>query len=406
MKLKKFFAGVLAAAMMLTVGATAALATEPSITAPNNKTISVKDATGNAKMFKTGDATLTLTKSLEVKNGTAPDEMEFTFSVADSSNTAVAGATTAAKFEAGQDKEIKAFVAGKTYTAGFTVDIEKLLGETKKKTVGEYTYTLSEDTVKYPGVSANDSALTMKITVVNQLDEQKQPIANSYGYYVALYRGGNKIEAKDAFKNTYDSKSLILSKTVHGALADLSKDFTFTIKFTKDTSVEANNLYKGPQVGTLGNNVSIKLAGTETTPLAANTYLELDKPYTVSLRHNGSLELSNLPAGIKYEVFEDGSEVSGSDVVLNTTNTSGQNVKYVVTVKDANQSAVSFSGNTVSGQINKENPANVTTAFHNTNNAEPDMGVVLDNAPYIAMLAIVAIGGVALMLNKRRRDEE
>lgn len=405
MKLKKFFAGVLAAAMMLTVGATAALATEVGTT-PDNKTISVKDNDGNAKMFKTGDATLTLTKSLEVKNGTAPDEMEFTFSVADSSNTAVAGATTAAKFEAGQDKEIKAFVAGKTYTANFTVDIEKLLGDTKKNTVGEYTYTLSEDTVKYPGVSANDSALTMKITVVNQLNDQKQPIANSYGYYVALYRGGNKIEAKDAFKNSYDSKSLTLSKTVHGALADLNKDFTFTIKFAKDTGVEANNLYKGPQVGTLGANVSIKPAGTETT-LAANTYLELDKSYTVSLRHNGSLELSNLPAGIKYEVFEDGSEVSGSDVVLNTTNTSGQNVKYVVTVKDANQSAVSFSNNnTVSGQINKENPANVTTAFHNTNNAEPDMGVVLDNAPYIAMLAIVAIGGVALMLNKRRRDEE
>ena len=392
MKLKKFFAGVLAAAMMLTVGATAAFAT--------NTTESMIVADDN------GVANFTLTKKLMVAEGTAPNEMEFTFSVADSSNTAVAGATTAAKFEAGQDKEIKAFVAGKTYTANFTVDIEKLLGDTKKNTVGEYTYTLSEDTVKYPGVSANDSALTMKITVVNQLNDQKQPIANSYGYYVALYRGGNKIEAKDAFKNSYDSKSLTLSKTVHGALADLNKDFTFTIKFTKDTGVDANNLYMGPQVGTLGTNVSIKPEGTATTPLAANTYLELDKPYTVSLRHNGSLELSNLPAGIKYEVFENGSEVSGSDVVLNTTNTSGQNVKYVVTVEDADQNAVTFSGITVSGQINKESPANVTTAFHNTNNAEPDMGVVLDNAPYIAMLAIVAIGGVALMLNKRRRDEE
>ena len=397
MKLKKFFAGVVAAAMMLTVGATAAFADTISVKKDGSET--------EAKMFKTGDATLTLTKSLEVKNGTAPDEMEFTFSVADSSSTAVAGATTAAKFEAGQDKEIKAFVANKTYTANFTVNIEKLLGDTKKNTVGEYTYTLSEDTVKYPGVSANDSALTMKITVVNQLNDQKQPIANSYGYYVALYRDNKKVEAKDAFKNSYDSKSLTLSKTVHGALADLNKDFTFTIKFTKDTGVDANNLYMGPQVGTLGTNVSIKSEGPE-TPLTANTYLELDKPYTVSLRHNGSLELSNLPAGIKYEVFENGSAVSGSDVVLNTTNTSGQNVNYVVTVKDANQNAVSFSDNTVSGQINKESPANVTTAFHNTNNAEPDMGVVLDNAPYIAMLAIVAIGGVALMLNKRRRDEE
>lgn len=400
MKLKKFFAGVLAAAMMLTVGATAAFATTPD-------TISVKKdgSETDAKMFTESDDDLVLTKTLHVVKGTAPDSMTFSFTVVkQGETTAINGAASNAVFTATQDEP---FVGpDKGYTATTTVQLATVLGNNKDK-VGEYSYTITESTPAYLGVTPVDSTLTMKITVVNQLDEQKQPIANSYGYYVALYRDNKKVEAKDAFKNSYDSKSLILSKTVHGALADLNKDFTFTIKFTKDTGVDANNLYMGPQVGTLSTNVSIKSEGTATTPLAANTYLELDKPYTVSLRHNGSLELSNLPAGIKYEVFENGSEVNGSDVVLNTTNTSGQNVKYVVTVKDADQNAVSFSNNnTVSGQINKENPANVTTAFHNTNNAEPDMGVVLDNAPYIAMLAIVAIGGVALMLNKRRRDEE
>lgn len=399
MKLKKFFAGVLAAAMMLTVGATSAFATTPD-------TISVKKdgSETDAKMFTESDDDLVLTKTLHVVKGTAPDSMTFSFTVVkQGETTAINGVASNAVFTATQDEP---FVGpNKDYTATTTVQLATVLGNNKDK-VGEYSYTITESTPAYPGVTPVDSTLTMKITVVNQLDEQKQPIANSYGYYVALYRGGNKIEAKDAFKNSYDSKSLTLSKTVHGALADLNKDFTFTIKFTKDTGVDANNLYMGPQVGTLGTNVSIKPEGTATTPLAANTYLELDKPYTVSLRHNGSLELSNLPAGIKYEVFENGSEVSGSDVVLNTTNTSGQNVKYVVTVEDADQNAVTFSGITVSGQINKESPANVTTAFHNTNNAEPDMGVVLDNAPYIALLAIVAIGGVALMLNKRRRDEE
>lgn len=397
MKLKKFFAGVLAAAMMLTVGATAAFATEP---------ISVKKdgSETEAKMFTETDDDLVLTKTLHVVKGTAPNSMTFSFAVAkQGETTAINGAASNAVFTTTQDEP---FVGPKKdYTATTTVQLATVLGNNKDK-VGEYSYTITESTPAYPGVTPVDSTLTMKITVVNQLNDQKQPIANSYGYYVALYRGGNKIEAKDAFKNSYDSKSLTLSKTVHGALADLNKDFTFTIKFTKDTGVDANNLYMGPQVGTLGTNVSIKPEGTATTWLAANTYLELDKPYTVSLRHNGSLQLSNLPAGIKYEVFENGSEVSGSDVVLNTANTSGQNVKYVVTVEDADQNAVTFSGITVSGQINKESPANVTTAFHNTNNAEPDMGVVLDNAPYIAMLAIVAIGGVALMLNKRRRDEE
>ena len=401
MKLKKFFAGVLAAAMMLTVGATAAFATTPD-------TISVKKdgSETDAKMFTESDDDLVLTKTLHVVNGTAPDSMTFSFTVVkQGETTAINGAASNAVFTATQDEP---FVGpNKDYTATTTVQLATVLGNNKDK-VGEYSYTITESTPAYPGVTPVDSTLTMKITVVNQLDEQKQPIANSYGYYVALYRDNKKVEAKDAFKNSYDSKSLTLSKTVHGALADLKKDFTFTIKFTKDTTTATitNEMYRGPQVGTLGDNVSIKLAGTGTTPLTANTYLELDKPYTVSLRHNGSLELSNLPAGIKYEVFENGSEVSGSDVVLNTTNTSGQNVKYVVTVEDADQNAVTFSGITVSGQINKESPANVTTAFHNTNNAEPDMGVVLDNAPYIAMLAIVAIGGVALMLNKRRRDEE
>ena len=38
MKLKKFFAGVLAAAMMLTVGATAAFATAPVIDGSNGNT--------------------------------------------------------------------------------------------------------------------------------------------------------------------------------------------------------------------------------------------------------------------------------------------------------------------------------------------------------------------------------
>lgn len=400
MKLKKFFAGVLAAAMMLTVGATAAFADDP---------ISVKKdgSETEAKMFTETDDDLVLTKTLHVVKGTAPNSMTFSFAVAkQGETTAINGAASNAVFTTTQDEP---FVGpNKDYTATTTVQLATVLGNNKDK-VGEYSYTITESTPAYPGVTPVYSTLTMKITVVNQLNEQKQPIANSYGYYVALYRDGKKIEAKDAFKNSYDSKSLTLSKTVHGALADLKKDFTFTIKFTKDTTTATitNEMYRGPQVGALGDNVSIKLAGNETTPLTANTYLELDKPYTVSLRHNGSLELSNLPAGIKYEVFEDGSEVSGSDVVLNTANTSGQNVKYVVTVKDADQNAVSFSNNnTVSGQINKENPANVTTAFHNTNNAEPDMGVVLDNAPYIAMLAIVAIGGVALMLNKRRRDEE
>lgn len=391
MKLKKFFAGVLAAAMMLTVGATAAFATTPD-------TISVKKDGSEtvAKMFTESDDDLVLTKTLHVVMGTAPDSMTFSFTVVkQGETTAINGAASNAVFTATQGEP---FVGpNKDYTATTTVQLATVLGNNKDK-VGEYSYTITESTPAYPGVTPVDSTLTMKITVVNQLDEQKQPIANSYGYYVALYRDNKKVEAKDAFKNSYDSKSLTLSKTVHGALADLKKDFTFTIKFTKDTTTATitNEMYRGPQVGTLGDNVSIKLAGTGTTPLTANTYLELDKEYTVTLRHNDSLNLSNLPAGIKYEIYEDDSQVENNAVVVTV-----DNVKYTVTVTDTTFDAKEPTK--IKGEVGS---TDVTTAFQNTNHDSPDMGVVLDNAPYIAMLAIVAIGGVALMLNKRRRDEE
>lgn len=391
MKLKKFFAGVLAAAMMLTVGATSAFATTPD-------TISVKKdgSETDAKMFTESDDDLVLTKTLHVVKGTAPDSMTFSFTVVkQGETTAINGAASNAVFTATQDEP---FVGpNKDYTATTTVQLATVLGNNKDK-VGEYSYTITESTPAYPGVTPVDSTLTMKITVVNQLDEQKQPIANSYGYYVALYRDNKKVEAKDAFKNSYDSKSLTLSKTVHGALGDLSKPFTFKITFNKNHEIaDATGLYKGPQL-------PANLDGITVTGKNAGDYLTIGEEYTVTMKHGQSLTFTNLPADVEYVVKENGSEAGADGVTLTDTNDAGNTVKYDVTVKNANGENVGFDSNevTVSGSIS----ADVTTAFHNTNAAEPDMGVVLDNAPYIAMLAIVAIGGVALMLNKRRRDEE
>lgn len=406
MKLKKFFAGVLAVAMMLTVGATAAFAETITVPGEDYKGAKMLVADGNQQ------ANVTLTKILEVKEGTAPDEMKFNFTVtADGNSTALATASTEFKI-ADQENKVFNTTNGEDgsgiYKRTFDIDVAAL---TKDKPVGEYTFTITETMAKaYQSVTAERETLTMVVSKVNA-KELKADSTAEFGYFVALKTASGKVLATEAFKNFYGDKGsihdLTLSKTVHGALGDLSKKFTFTIKFTKADTLKENNdtgLYKGPMVAEItGEDASIVVKNT-TNSIAANSYLELDKEYTVTLRHGGSLKLSNLPAGIKYEVCEDGSTVDGSDVVLNTTNTSGQSVKYVVTVKDASSQKVGFdsSANTVSGSVS----ADVTTAFHNTNDAEPDMGVVLDNAPYIAMLAIVAIGGVALMLNKRRRDEE
>lgn len=389
MKLKKFFAGVLAAAMMLTVGATAAFATAPDkISVPkdeNNKS--------EAKMFTQSDDDLELTKTLTVVEGTAPNSMDFSFTVVKQGTaTAIDGAASDAKFTT---TDANPFVGpNKEYTATTTVQLATVLG-TDKETIGEYYYTITENTPAYPGVTPVHDTLTMKITVVNATGE----IGGGYGYYVALYRSNSdstteKVEAKNAFSNTYNSKNLTLSKTVHGSLGSLAENFSFIIEF-EPASDDVADMYKGPQVGTVGNDVSIngKITGD---------YLDLNTPYTVTLKHGKSLNFSNLPAGIKYKVYE-------VDSAFNAEKDAVTKGDYTVVVRestDVDSNVIVFDTtdkNTVKGSVGT---ADVTTAFHNTNNAEPDMGVVLDNAPYIAMLAIVAIGGVALMLNKRRRDEE
>lgn len=397
MKLKKFFAGVLAAAMMLTVGATAAFATTSvDATYPGSA------GEYNANMFVpvNGKAEIDLTKVLTVVNGTAPDSMKFNFNVYEgTATTGTALDTESVEFNAGNyTSNSKGGEDNKgVYTGTFKLDVAKL---TEGKSVGKYTFTIVESMDKaYQSVTAERGTVTMVISKVNAKEVDATATAE-FGYFVALKdSNGNKILATEAFKNKYGDgniQNLKLSKTVHGALGNLSKDFTFKIKFTKADALQNNTdtgLYKGPQVAELSNTATLK---DGTTAISQNAYLELDKEYTVTLRHNDSLKLSNLPAGIKYEIYEDGSQVEAGAVVVTV-----DNVKYTVTVTDTAFDTTETTK--IKGTVNN---TDVTAAFQNTNPDSPDMGVVLDNAPYIAMLAIVAIGGVALMLNKRRRDEE
>lgn len=395
MKLKKFFAGVLAAAMMLTVGATAAFADTISVPGEDYKGAKMLVADENQQ------ANVTLTKILEVKEGTAPDYMKFNFAVtADGNSTALATASTEFKIA---DQENKVFNTTNgdngsgIYKRTFDIDVAAL---TKNKPVGEYTFTITETMEKaYQSVTAERETLTMVVSKVNA-KELKEDSTAEFGYFVALKTASGKVLATEAFKNYYGNNNsvnnLTLSKTVHGALGDLSKPFTFKITFNKNHEIaDATGLYKGPQL-------PANLDGITVTGKNAGDYLTIGEEYTVTMKHGQSLTFTNLPAGIKYEVYEKGS-------AFNAEKNAVTKDEYTVVVRestDANSTAIAFDTtdkNTVKGSVGT---ANVTTAFHNTHEGQPDMGVVLDNAPYIAMLAIVAIGGVALMLNKRRRDEE
>lgn len=358
MKLKKFFAGVLAAAMMLTVGATAAFAT--------NTTESMIVADGN------GVANFTLTKKLMVAEGTAPQKMTFDFTVsghdADVAKGAKAGTlgkdfTTQPSVtleKTGNEQFTKSATA---YSQDFSIDLVKLLGDNYNK-VGKYAYTISENETKIPGITKDAHEYEMIVSVVNK---QKDNLTSEtgYGYYVAMYNSeGTKVPAE--FSNTYNSYSLKVEKTVKGDFGDLNENFTFTITLGKAAGKGDN--YASANVSSDNSNND----GTWTWTADGQAQK------TVTLKHGQAAIISNLPVGVTYTVTEKDADAEG----------------WVYTTTGEVETATA---------INAEK--NEVTII-NDHKGVPDMGVVLDNAPYIAMLAIVAIGGVALMLNKRRRDEE
>lgn len=364
MKLKKFFAGVLAAAMMLTVGATAAFAT--------NTTESMIVADGN------GVANFTLTKKLMVAEGTAPQKMTFDFTVsghvADADKGAKAG-TVGGEFTTQPsvtfEKTGNEQFTVNTYSQDFSIDLVKLLGDNYNK-VGKYAYTISENETKIPGITKDAHTYEMIVTVVNKKNTDLDN-NTGYGYYVGMYDAdGNKVPAE--FTNTYNSYSLEVKKTVQGNFGDLGDTFTFYITL-------------GGADGKDNNYASATVTVSDAANAAnGKTWTIGGGQQTVTLKHGQTITVSNLPVGVTYTVTEEKTNADGSTWVYNTT---GEAVAI----------------NDVLPSITADNNANKVEIV-NKHEGTPDMGVVLDNAPYIAMLAIVAIGGVALMLNKRRRDEE
>lgn len=397
MKLKKFFAGVLAAAMMLTVGATAAFADEPTAdtTAPAQETITKLDGTSVA------DTTtpVSIYKKYEVKNGSAPSET-FEFMIAYNTMSDAEKEATVPSVNIPNAKKTIAFegpLATGEHVGHFTLTLSEL-GLVNPK-VGKYVYTITENAGSTPAVSYDTSTLYLVVSVVHETDSTTHEIKNGYKYSVSLHKGTVNGEKTDAyFVNTYGAdnslKNLSLSKTVRGSFGDLNEDFTFQVKFYN----KENKNYAGAVVSNGEGTYSIKDASNQ--PVAKGAVLAFDTPYTVTLRHHSSISFDNLPAGITYEISENGSD-------WHTVNDA------TVAMKDQYNVSLENNGELTSNEANK--PAaqgtigtdkNASVGFINDHQGQPDMGVVLDNAPYIAMLAIVAIGGVALMLNKRRRDEE
>lgn len=342
MKLKKFFAGVLAAAMMLTVGATAVLAEEAA--AP----ITSVDV---SKVYKLNGA------------GISPAET-FTFDIQGKEVTNAGTGVTGENMPVPSigsavytvEDGAKADGNSKNVTIDFTKD-----GRLIYNAVGVYDYTVSENAGNTLGVAYDIKTYTMRVVVVNGETRGTYKINSVKFIDSVTEQKANTV----SFENTYSANMLSVSKNVTGALGDMTKDFHFNVSFTNGTEKAWSDA------------ITVK----KTNQDGETSTITLDENGGFTLKDDETVVFENVPADLTYTVSEDNYTADGYTTKLNG-----------VEKRD-------------SGNVTMTAAA-ASCAFENSKGGTIDTGVILDNVPYIALLAVVAIGGVALMLNKRRRDEE
>lgn len=367
MKLKKLFAGVVAVAMMATMAM-------PSF-ADLSKTETVAPSNGEVEITKTytGTGFGQETVKLVIDNDGKPTDI--THSSMTATEKTAAMNSMVISIPADQAEGIT--VSDTAGTGTFKV---KLPSYTR---VGTYIYKIHEKKGDTAGMTYDDAQRWLVVHVINNMD------GDNYGtgltYRVAMYNADptnmsatQLLAAKsDGFTNVYENGKFTVEKKVKGNMADRDKVFNFRVTFTGIDNMTGK----------------IKADGTEITLTENGTY-------DFTLKHDQSCEFTNIPFGVTATVNELHVDENGNKTVIANT-ASAKNDVYDVTYVD-NQSVTI---GTIKVDDEVVDNTNLTAHITNTSTENVDTGVILDNAPYILMLAVVAGGAMMLVIKKRREEE-
>lgn len=350
MKLKKLFAGVVAVAMMATMAFPAfAARPTPNVGSDGLVTITKKYTVTGSEEKKAPAETFTFTVTPGAKVNGAEKTVE------------KSEATTIPTMAANSNEKTVAFTAlTEDGTGTFTVDVANL-NITKP---GMYYYTVTETPSNTAGVDYAAKSMIMVITAGYADDGED----SSLSYWAALHDSTNYNDKNSKFENTYTAGSLKVTKKVTGSLGDKDKKFNVDVTFT------------APAGKTVKSTITYVNNGAESIAPGAwklnTTTNQYEAKVTVELAHKGSVQFNNIPKDVTYIVEEQ--DYSGAE--------------YTATYEGDKSGTIA-------------NDVKSTTITNHKGDDNIDTGVILDNAPYILMLAVVAGGAMTLVIKKRREEE-
>ena len=225
--------------------------------------------------------------------------------------------------------------------------------------VGVYTYTFSEIAGKTAGVTYDPTEYVLKVTVTNELRDET-PTGKLVRSAVVRKADDTSTDTDTkvhGITNSYEANKLTVGKSVKGILGDTTKEFTLNVEFT------------APE----GKSWTTNSISTEKTGNATVTHVDGTNKYTVKVKDGETVTFKNVP----------------------------DNAKYTVTEDEANKGGYTTSGEVQQAKVLADNKTETVT---NTKGGNVDAGVLLNNAPYIAILGGAAVVTI-YVVNKRRHSD-
>ena len=370
MKLKKLFAGVVAVAMMATMAM-------PSFAALSKTETVAPNSDNEVEITKTYNGTGFGQETVELEIGNNGKPIEITHSSMTADEITTAKNSMIIKISDSQPNGIT--VSDTNGTGTFKVKLPNY------SRVGTYIYQIKEKAGNTTGMTYDTDQRWLVVHVINNLNADGE-VVTGLNYKVAMYNADptnmsttQLLAAKsDGFTNTYENGKFTVEKKVKGNMADRDKVFNFRVTFTGIEHMTGK----------------IKANGTE---------IALDNgTYDFTLKHGDSCEFTNIPFGVTATVNELHVDENGNKTVIAKAE-GATNDSYAVSY-DNNQSVTIGSKTELDGGEVKVN-AEFATTIINSSTENVDTGVILDNAPYMLMLAVVAGGAMTLVIKKRREEE-
>ena len=372
MKFKKLFAGILAVAMMATMAAPAFAAAR----------VSDRYATvGDTKIAVDTDGSFTIKKNLTSNdNGTAPaEEFELTATPYSSSNTSITDFDSNNKYKLTFAKATKG--ADGQYT-GFTAKVPEF------EKPGVFVYELKEKDNATAGMTYDSNTYYLTVYAFNKTYSTTKVEKNDLQYAVRLSRGLTALNDThsddykvDTINNSYAAEPLSITKTVNGNMGDRTREFEFTVNFKAPKAKIVKS-----EISVTGDHgeVSIVTGGTLTNNVLTFNEGATEVSLKVMLKHGQTVNFTNLPKDVEYTVTE--TKADGYKTYV-TAGNSDESESLITSDKIANAAV----------EIEYENVNGDTTI---------DTGVILDNAPYIALMMVVVAGAAVMIIKKRRHFED